>query len=165
MSQLVIFLDVDGVLVTPDRLGLGKENSLSSPFRHQARIDPDAVDRLGQIVARTDAVIVVSSTWRNLAPEMGGLRRAFDAAGFHRDLIVGITPTLSHDRPLEITTWLQAHPEVTAYVVIDDGVIDGHPQVLTCWANANDGGGLQAEHVTQAVEILLSPDALELEAS
>lgn len=178
MGQLVIFLGIDGVLVNPDennrfRWVAGRrlpEVGLKSPLWqtgvlpaeiYEARIDPVAVDCLGQIVARTDAGVVISSPWRRNLPQMEGLGRAFSSAGFHRDLIIGATPYLAYFRlaqvayrPAEISTWLTAHPDVERYVVIDNDSVAGHPQILTRWASADDGGGLQQHHVGTAIEIL-----------
>ena len=51
--EKIIFLDIDGVLATPEYLKDG-----------QWALNPDKQKLLGEILAETDAKIVLSSSWR-----------------------------------------------------------------------------------------------------
>lgn len=114
----VIFLDIDGVLnVIP------KEYDDFGGIFHS-----NFIDNLRKIIDETNAKIVISSTWR-----FGGFQRMKDMWKF-RDYpgeVIGITPDLwrrsidedSHekiDRGHEIESWLNLHPEVDNYVILDD---------------------------------------------
>ena len=101
----VIFLDIDGVLNC---------QRTSNPRHLPYIIDDALLTRLRQLVDRTDASVVLSSTWR------------YDPAGIFSAKRYGIPfidviPDLPHEpRRKEILQWLQEHPEVTRYIVIDD---------------------------------------------
>lgn len=120
MTKL-IFLDIDGVLDT---------------YKSRYQLDPVLMGRLGTLLARTDAQIVVSSSWRSndLAgtvefmtdpdnPSVGTNPFPFT------DKVIGITPILYSvvdgdiDRPAtrgeEIAAYLKDHP-CDNYVILDD---------------------------------------------
>lgn len=109
----VIFLDIDGVLnVIPQ--GQDKYGGIF----HQ-----HFVDNLAWIIQETGAKIVVSSSWRH-----SGLQFILDMWR-DRDLpgeVVDITgdrldlDCFSFQRGVEIQEWLDVHPEVTKYVILDD---------------------------------------------
>jgi HAD domain in Swiss Army Knife RNA repair proteins len=101
----VVFLDIDGVLNckrTP--------NPRSFPYI----VDELLLARFRDLLRRTGASVVLSSTWR------------YDPAGLfaarHYGIpFVDITPDLPQEpRCKEILEWLRAHPEVTRHAVIDD---------------------------------------------
>jgi hypothetical protein len=135
----VVFVDIDGVLNSyrwfersNQKLGLTGRELMKS------RIDPAAVEHLNRILDRTASVSVLSSTWRALVP-LPKLREVLREVGF-RHLITDRTPLPSeHDtavferykgrqpgtfepypRGYEIQQWLDAHPEVTSFVILDD---------------------------------------------
>ena len=106
----VIFLDFDGVITIPPKWHL----------------NPDKIKYIKRIVEETNAKIVVSSSWRH------GLERNFEWALedmpdnemiiWLRDNILDITPTvgLGNGRGGEIQQWLNEHPDVDNYVILDD---------------------------------------------
>jgi hypothetical protein len=110
----ILFLDVDGVLVTP-RSGLAHGGP--EPFDREACL---ILDRLCSLAG---ARIVVSSTWREEQT-----RETFAALLERHDLSPSLlhedwaTPILRTNRQREIDSWLREHPEVTNWVVLDDGV-------------------------------------------
>ena len=101
----VIFLDIDGVLNCSDT---------HNPRKFPYVVDPGFLDRLKDIITRTDALIILSSTWR--VDPVGLLAARYFGIPFS-----DVTPD-APDAPRcgEITTWLNAHPEVTRYAVLDD---------------------------------------------
>ena len=107
----VIFLDIDGVLNC---------EKTPNPRKFPYIVDAALLARLRQLLERTGASVVLSSTWR------------YDPAGIFSATHYGIpfmdvTPT--EPRCKEILRWLRQNPEVSRYVVIDDedDDLDGLP--------------------------------------
>lgn len=107
----VIFLDVDGVL---NRWGSGQ------PF------DQELVDELSRVVRLSGASVCVSSTWRKLETHRERLFGVLEGIGAP---VVGCTPDLGAagddgslyvERGDEIQAWLNGHPEVSKFVILDD---------------------------------------------
>jgi hypothetical protein len=152
----VVFLDFDGVL-----------NSAQGPVGQKGLLGlcSTKVGMVDRICVRTGAKIVVSSTWR-LNNDLAALRDLLVTHGLSDPaLVIDVTPDLVR-RPMgdsmlytvpergdEIADWLQQHPEVTHFVILDDdsdmGALAPH-LVKTSFQT-----GLLPEHVEQAVEILL----------
>lgn len=153
MTKL-IFLDIDGVLDT---------------YKSRYILDPVLLDRLGNILGRTGAWIVVSSSWRSSnVPDTVEFMTDYDnprvgANPFpFTDRIVGVTPILFSvvdgdiDRPAtrgeEIAAYLKAHP-CDNYVILDDCddmLRDQWPHLVL----VNDVVGLTDADVEKAVGIL-----------
>lgn len=154
----VLFLDIDGVLLHVGTQGLGRTSGepWGSSFYFAATLDPACVLRLKKVLDATGARVVVSSVWRTHDDQMTGLRRAMLNAGYDRqalrDVFVGATPVIGQERDVEVTAWLSKHPEVTKYVVLDDGVVGSHPQ-LDSRPNHFEGGLLDS-HVEALVALL-----------
>jgi hypothetical protein len=132
----VIFLDIDGVLnhtQTRHCVAPTDEEPLPIP------IAPECMARLNRLIAETGAKIVISSSWRNFA-RWQDLGPALVRHGLIAD-VIGETPNLPNDktwlcnwhvrkgepfgfelleRGWEIAEWISAHPEVTAFVILDD---------------------------------------------
>jgi hypothetical protein len=139
----VIFLDIDGVL---------------APIRQWDRygdLEPACIEVLNAIVARTDADVVVSSTWR-YGKTVAELQEMLDAHGFVgrvRDKTpVGAPGATRGD---EIGAWLAEHP-VDGYVIVDDhvdmGALESH-LVLT-----HPGHGLRPDDAPRVIATLMQGD-------
>ena len=128
----VIFLDIDGVLVTRNSI---KYQYLNFPDDTSIRFSKNAVRNLNKLIRLTKAKIVISSTWR-LFHSLEGLQNIFTKQKIKAKII----STTSIERaPVEediprgqkIADWLSQHPEVEKYVIIDDDVqadcIQFHP--------------------------------------
>jgi hypothetical protein len=163
----VIFLDFDGVL-----------NSAASFMaetrkkRKLAETDPEAAKayRVNETLCSTctsnfqrildkcpDAKIVLSTTWRNLY-EMDWLKAKLASYNIDSSRVIGKTPAMFNRlRGTEIADWLEDHPEVTHYVILDDNsdMLDSQSDkfVQTSWMQ-----GLTLEHTTKAIEILEGED-------
>lgn len=156
----VVMLDIDGVLnssaylLRPDVL-----DELEA-----GAIDPILVARLNRLVAATGAVVVVSSSWR-YGRTVDRLREILESRGFIgvvHDKIPDFSKRTesgnlyaSPERGDEIRGWLDEHPEVTAFVVLDydsdmAAVRDRHIKT------SSHGGGLLDEHVDRAIAMLLA---------
>ena len=156
----VIFLDCDGVLNT---------QFSKSFFGRYVGCDDDKLERLKRIVDATGAKIVVSSTWRLDISRGNG---NFNASGIYQYLldnlkrydleVYDITPECSYHRTLrgtEIRKWLEEHPEVTEWVVLDDEYFGdfSYQKIFQHLVETNfyiPNGGLQDEHVAMAIHIL-----------
>lgn len=147
----VIFLDFDGVL-----------NSAKYLLGHGdcgVAIDPARMALLKQIVDATDAKIVLSTSWREhwskdlMNCDSTGMliNRIFSEYGLH---IFDKTPELHERRETEIKSWLDAHPEVENFVVLDDsllsaGYLNGH-----FIKTSNYFDGLDETDVQKGIDIL-----------
>lgn len=151
----VIFLDLDGVLNSNDYLcalnTLYEKNRAITGDQYGDLFDPRCVMWLEIIIAQTDAEIVISSTWRR-----SGLQAMKDLWN-HRKLpgkVVDITPRFPNEvRGFEIKMWLEDHPEVTDYVILDDNtdMLEGQKQsFVKCEANF----GITLHTTVQAVKML-----------
>jgi len=114
----IIFLDIDGVLnVIPQ----GHDE-------YGAIFHPHFVDNLKRIVDETGAKIVISSSWRHSGflamKEMWAFRNLpgefLDITPSHIDMDRNLPFMERLERGSEIQEWLDNHPEVTSYVILDD---------------------------------------------
>lgn len=168
MTLRVLFLDVDGVLNSRDYM-LANPGAFdrSGPNAYYSMFDPAACARLQAVLTVTGAKIVVSSSWR-IVHTLDEMRRYLAAKGVTAEVIdftvVGYNPDLPGDdsfgtamtcRGHEIAAWVDAHPELESYVVVDDnsdmdGVRDRFVQ--TTWER-----GLLDEHMLPLVRTLMRP--------
>jgi hypothetical protein len=114
----VLFLDFDGVL----HPGPGVVSSLT----HWCWLPV-----LAQLLARQDDVrIVVHSTWRD-DHDIGELRELLSSVG---ERVIGATP--EGGRLESIERWLEAHPDVSSYRILDDDESDFFhplpPELILC---------------------------------
>lgn len=165
-ADKIIFLDVDGVLNSQSyyiewmrrrRVGVDYDNS-------EKEIDESCVKNLKEIVDKTGAAIVLSSTWRRMKDDHRlsiHLNMILDKYGLH---ISGKTPWLHGERPKEIKTWLDNYISkgngIKSFVILDDDFsIDEYKKyglennvVKTSFYEEN--GGLRMGHVKKAICIL-----------
>ena len=124
----VIFLDIDGVL-NGDLFVPAEDNT-------GILIDDTRLELIKHIVDETDAEIVLSSSWKGHWGKSDAecddtgrdINRIFAEKGLS---IFDKTPKYHNDRKQEIIGWLQEHPDVSEFVVIDDnpfaeGVLRNH---------------------------------------
>lgn len=145
----IVFLDIDGVLNSHNYF-------LSRPspkdYDHSSMLDPVAMQRLNRLLKATDAVVVISSSWRNghNVEQLDDLLRSRGFAG----RIIGMTATDSDvpTRGGEIQAWLSLHPTVESFVILDD---DRDSENLSNrWVQTTFMNGLQDNHVDKAIELL-----------
>ena len=148
----VIFLDIDGVLNSSEFMY--SEERPNYPARRrwpEEHIDPARVELLNQIIARTQAVCVLSSSWRILI-KPHELEEVMVGMGF-RGKIIDRTGSCG-GRGKEVRDWLLEHPEVESFVILDDDSQDMDPLkdalVRTTWER-----GLEQEHVEETVRRLM----------
>lgn len=156
----IIFLDIDGVLNSADYFDQTKHCDGYS------EINPEQVKLLKEIIDRTGAEIVLSSTWRDLAkrkdePDHPMYIYLTDTLHEYGLEIIEHTPYIDMNRPKEIKAWIDAQPDKDIrFVSIDDDypqhkydeVGIGNCLVKTSFYEKD--GGLRWEHVEKAIEIL-----------
>ena len=121
----IIFLDVDGVITSP-RVGW-------------RRFDIFAVQFLNWLCREIDAKIVISSTWRYNHPKEE-FEQFFTA--IHEDwrTDTDLLRNGTNCRGDEIQLWLNNHPEVTQYIILDDDQDMLDSQIDRCvFTNYEDG--------------------------
>ena len=160
----IIFLDIDGVLNSMDYFGQTKD------CKGYTEINPEKVKLLKEIVDRTGAEIVLSSTWRNLGkrknePEHPMYTHLTDTLKEYGMEIVDHTPYIGQDRTKEIKAWLDAQSDKDIrFVSLDDDFPKheydevGIGDCLVRTSFYEKDGGLRKEHVEKAVEILNRED-------
>ncbi|MFA5488824.1 MAG: HAD domain-containing protein [Candidimonas sp.] len=144
---MIVFLDIDGVLVCHRvHCAYGDEGEMK-------RFDPAAVALLNRYADRT--VIVVSSTWRKY-----NTRESMETIFAQNGLVVPL-----HDdwktivgrgfRGDEVDEWLSRHPEVTDYVCVDDDG-DFHDHQRHIKTHCHDG--FVAEAVVEYIDLMEGND-------
>ena len=138
-----IFLDIDGVL-----------NGLE--YQLTATEDPPFIDKsrlpiLKEIVEKSDAKIVLSSSWKKAWAKGCTFDCVFQKAGID---IYDTTPTIGR-KNAEISAWLNAHSEIESFVVLDYadcGWGELLPNVII--TDPIQQRGLEKEHIPLALVIL-----------
>ncbi len=152
----VIFLDVDGVL------NCAFSRSRCGMF---TGIDSRKVKALRQIVEQTGARLVLTSTWKEDWQRLD--KESQTEAGDYLDrklkrerlALYDKTEDYGRMRGKEIREWLARHPGVEAWVVLDDEIFEDYEEQgilghLVRTVYEAEDGGLQQEHVRQALELL-----------
>jgi len=142
----VIFLDVDGVLnFYRSVFGLG---GYGHDFTNEsmAKFDNCALGMIRKVCQETGAVICFSSTWR--------IGRSPEECAKGLDLpIIDKTPSLNAIRGLEIKTWLDQHPEVERYAIIDDDS-DMLEEQKPFFVHTDHRDGFLFDHYKQTLNLL-----------
>ena len=153
----VIFLDIDGVLVTRNSI---KYQYLNFPDETNIRFSKKAVKNLNKLVRLTKAKIVISSTWR-LFHSLEKLQNIFEEQNIESEIISTTSvekATVEEDIPRgqKIADWLEQHPEVEQYLIIDDDVqadcIQFHP--YNCVETSYKRGFAPEDRFNEALAIL-----------
>ena len=122
----IIFLDMDGVMVTPRACLMYGDKGIFS------YIDPVAVHAINSLCKRSDAKIVISSSWRGWMP-VRAMKAILSGAGIQQDYFYFdgnnlddsgfFTPKLTELGMLrghQIKQWLNDNPGVDNYLILDD---------------------------------------------
>lgn len=165
-TMKILFLDVDGVL---NDYEVCKKATWEDDRTFFAK---KYVDRVNRILEATDAMLVISSSWRIRYDTIDDLKLAFRKFGFDMDRVIDKTPSryeghrFSEDtiRGLEIQRWLSENAEkydVESIVILDDDQDMfhlNHRLVRTVGFQVDKDGGISEEQVAKAIEILNTPD-------
>lgn len=152
----VIFLDVDGVINS--NFYYRKVNRESE--RCYMFLSRELILKLKDIVMKTGAVIVLSSSWRtsfNQDMKPRSIMAEYLLTALEREnlSLFDKTNVYGVDRYMEIKEWLSNHPIVETFVILDD--IDFHWKELEkYWIRCDPNIGISAENIEDAVNILNS---------
>lgn len=148
----VLFLDIDGVL--------NSRKFITVYEIYGVAIDPTRMVLLKEITDKTDAKIVLTSSWRifwekdteECKSAGREINRIFGSFGLS---VYDKTPVLEDAREDEIAAWLKSRDDVENFAVLDDMFLDseilrGHFVKTSDYIN-----GLDEENVKNVVEILL----------
>lgn len=153
MADRIIFLDIDGVL-NSERWYRGR-----APAMHEAKadhIDPAGVGLVNQLIVRTDAKVVISSTWRHFGEDF--VKGVLVSRGFIGE-IIGITPPLGYPRGREIQAWIDDAPvPPLSLVILDDNSDMLHLKSRLVLTKSKTG--ITLNDVDRAVRILNTPCGL-----
>ena len=142
----IIFLDFDGVL--NDSTWFKTERP-----KQQDDLDPSRIAKLNYLIEKTSSQVVISSSWRTVF-KRPRLIKFLEEKGF-KGKIIGQTPEMpGMPRCMEIDHWLQNHPEVKNYVILDDDP-DAGIDFEARYVSIPDG--IEDIHVSQACQILGVP--------
>lgn len=163
----IIFLDIDGVMncratiVRADRITADG----TSDGWHEQHIDPEMTARLNTLIERTEAKIVISSSWRALYSTRQ-IREILHRRGFkYPEVIIDSTPRFREgERGDEIEAWMNGmygrvcmgdrSALVDQIVILDD---DSDMASLRSYLiQTSFETGLQDHHVEAACAILWS---------
>jgi len=160
IAMRVIFLDVDGVLVTHRfMLTDAGQKRVGKTARHpgHSRFDPSCVSAINCIVGATKASLVISSTWREFFGSNEAMRRHFALQGVDGH-IVGPTPVFTDpdaQRGDEIHCWLEAVSSIVeSFVILDDEDHLWPDDLRARWIQTDFETGLTTSHVRKAIQMM-----------
>lgn len=142
----IVFLDVDGVL-NCHRTAIAFGTIPHTTARNgRAALDEVAIRLIGGIVRKAGAMIVLSSTWRKHEDWLD--------YGPALDLpIIDRTPSLAGFRGEEIADWLQRHPGVECYAIIDDDS-DMLPEQMPYFVHTSGFDGFNWANAVQLADLM-----------
>lgn len=150
----IIFLDIDGVL---NSVRYDQQRTIN-----QGNIDETRLPLLKKLVDETQALIVLSSSWRkhwekdaSMCDDIG--REINNTFAKYQMSIYGKTACIaSNDRSEEIRMWLENHDDIEAYVILDDIAFGwgSDLQEHLVRTNSRIGRGLEEKHIQESIELL-----------
>jgi hypothetical protein len=162
----IIFLDIDGVLVSHQ--SIKEHNETYGRTRFSTAPSRKSIEILNKVIEETGAKIVISSTWR-IGNSTHLLDLYFHELGLKGE-IIGQTARLQGTRGLEIKTWLLENEsiihnrstvklwnqdyrsEVESFVIIDDD--RGMDDLMDHLVLTNYDTGITIEDAEKAINIL-----------
>lgn len=140
----VLFLDIDGVVNSEDSFAHGGDEYIG--------IDPYMAFLVGKItIAIDDLKVVLSSSWKH---SPGGKEEVIKRV----TPLFDVTPDVGAFRGDEIRAWLDAHPEVERYAILDDDN-DFHEDQRPNFFRTSWKTGLTEEIMNKVIEHLNSSNA------
>lgn len=174
----VIFLDVDGVLNSMRSFCVAPKPAEYRCFEDWVyeSIDPIAVALIDRLITENECKLVISSShrqtfftgktepmelgdeqvWPRWEHRLDEMRAYFGKMGLkNTDAIISCTPDIVNTiRGGEIQAWLERHPEVTHYAIIDDDSDMTDEQKESHFAHTSTNDGFSFDNFRQ-VEVML----------
>lgn len=179
----IIFLDIDGVLNSHKTCAFYKAKfgnngfggffkscykmrggDIVEPSEENVKWGQDMVDCLRLICDKTDAKIVISSTWR-ISHDVDAFIKMFKVYGWENAPVIDLTANFPENRNdfgatrgQEILEWIENKSQYTVgsvdrYIIIDDS-IDFLPKQMKYFIKTSMNTGLNMSHVRKAISIL-----------
>lgn len=117
----VIFLDIDGVLNSPEYIRDIKRKVSNYEFYKDpfySSIDPKKIELLNKLLEKKDIKIVISSSWRRKG--LRAINKSLRKKGLKKD-IEYTTSLREMDRGLQILEFINLY-EINNYAVVDDDI-------------------------------------------
>lgn len=148
----VIFLDVDGVLNSGEGLKQHINKNGFNGILEYSKIEDKPLKLLQEIIEKTSAKIVLSSSWNNNKRLYEKLERRLRDCGME---IYDITPSLGsgNQRGDEIREWISANP-VEKFIILDDDSDMCEYTTMENFINTTYKHGLTEELKDKAIEVL-----------
>ncbi len=145
----VIFLDLDNVLITHRAcFAAGETANMDTIF------DPIAMGLLNRIIEATGAEIVLCTAHRDKPSIRDTLKRNGLKGDFHQHFMTDLGPG---PRGEQVQRWLDAHPEVTNYVILDDLEQGFLPSQKPHHVRPPKRDGLSFQNFLDALKVLGAP--------
>jgi hypothetical protein len=151
-NRKIVFLDIDGVL-NSDAFADYMLMEDNVDIFNEDMLDERAILQLKKIVESAKAEIVLSSSWRWYKETRDKVHYQLRQKGidFVDTTPLEINTTLS--RGVEIKTWLDEHPEVEGFVILDDDDLRIE-ELLPYHVKTTFKYGLTREKAAEAIKIL-----------
>lgn len=150
----VIFLDIDGVLNSAEWDRHVQSFSYGARFNSCYLLSQEMILRLQDAVFQTNAEIVLTSSWRASERAMDALKRQLSL--YHLSIRDTTVIYAYGNRADEVKLWIESHPNVTSYVIVDDED-DGFTQnevLATHFVQTTYTHGLTCDKAVELIEIL-----------
>jgi hypothetical protein len=142
----IVFLDFDGVLNCDESVC-----ELGTRYKFW----PASIKALNEVLTRTGARIVISSSWREHWT-LSENAAALEKAGLVRGRVVGKTCVSDKERGIQIDSWLKAVPfAVESFVILDDR--DDMAMHRQCLVPVDSKIGFDMKGARRAIEMLGIP--------
>ena len=181
-----VFLDIDGVLNSNYYFEQKSKNTKNAQNNNNTGtniitnintdtsqidkyddIDPIRVKRLRNIIEETGAKIIICSSWRSLSdiPEHPQWKYLISSLAAENLQIYDQTPETLKGRPYDIRKYLDLHPEITRYIILDDDYGYAAYRKLGIYNLIQTSywekpGGLQDYDVNVAISLLNNENAI-----
>ena len=116
-------------------------------------LDVRAICYLRKIVETTGAEIVLTSSWRWYKEQRNTVHKQLKRKNIDFIDTTPIEITIKMSRADEINAWLEKHPEIDNYVILDDEEIKDI-KLIPHWVRTTFKHGLTRDKAEQAIKIL-----------
>lgn len=151
----IIFLDVDGVLNTSNNI-LKEYKNGNDTTSSRIHLDIDCVNNLKKIVDRTNAQLVLSSSWRKggfYSATIKNLEYQLNSNGM---ILLDCTPIMPNaTRGTEIKEWLKSKSKIykiDSYVILDDS--EDMDDLINHLVKTTYDDGLTSDLISSTCDIL-----------